>query len=73
MEANYVGRFARSIESGWLGKVMAVEEREGMTLLRMSGVNELNRMIVGGDIETQIDLDDTQWFVPEDVRFVKLV
>jgi hypothetical protein len=40
---NYVGRYARSIESGWLGKVVAVESFDGETMLRMQGVNELCR------------------------------
>ena len=64
-----VGRYARSIESGWLGKVVGIEG----DMLRMQGVNELVRTIRGGDIEDCLDDDDTQWFVPEDVRFVNLI
>ncbi len=70
----YIGRFARSIESGWLGKVIAIEkDQDGLTMLKMQGVNELCRTILGGDIEAHLDDDDTQWFVPEDVKFIKLV
>ena len=67
----YVGRFARSIESGWLGKVIAVESYDGETMLRMQGVNELCRMIAGGSLEANLDADDTQWFAPADVKFLK--
>lgn len=74
----YIGRYARSIESGWLGKVVGVDIEHngiplGMTMLRMQGVNELVRDIKGGDIEDCLDSDDTQWFTPEDVRFLTLV
>ncbi len=67
--SHYVGRFARSIESGWLGQVVAVDG----DLLKMIGVNELVRAIRGGDIEDCLDSDDFQWFAPEDLRFLKLV
>lgn len=69
----YIGRFARSVESGWLGKVVAVEELDGDVLLKMHGVNTLCRTIAGGDIDDWVEEDDTQWFAPEDLRFVKLV
>lgn len=65
----HVGRYARSIESGWLGKVIAIDG----DLLKMKGVNELVRDIIGGDLEDLLDADDTQWFTPEDVRFLKVV
>lgn len=67
----YIGRFARSIESGWLGKVVAIEEYNGETMLRMQGVNELCRMVAGGSVNEWIDEDDTQWFAPADLRFLK--
>lgn len=66
-----IGRFARSIESGWLGRVVAVEYHDSDTMLRMEGVNELYRTIKGGDIEAAIDHDDIQWFSPDDVTFLK--
>lgn len=65
----HVGRFARSIESGWLGKVIAVEGE----FLKMQGVNELVRMIAGGSLEECLDLADTQWFTPEDLHFLKVI
>jgi hypothetical protein len=70
---NYVGRYARSIESGWLGKVVAVESFDGETMLRMQGVNELCRTIAGGSLDAWLDGDDTQWFAPADLRFLKVV
>ena len=72
---DYIGRYARSIESGWLGKVVSVEppDADGFIMLKMQGVNELVRTIKGGDIEDCLDADDVQWFAPEDVRFLKVV
>jgi hypothetical protein len=69
----YVGQFARSIESGWLGRVIAVEGKGSDVMLKMQGVNDLVRAIKGGDIEDAIDDDDTQWFAPEDLKFVNVV
>lgn len=68
----YTGRYARSIESGWLGKVVGVEVCDGFPMLRMQGVNELCRMVAGGSLEENLDSDDTQWFSPDDVKFLKV-
>ena len=65
----HVGRYARSIESGWLGKVVAIDG----DMLKMQGVNDLYRTMKGGDIEDALDADDVQWFTPDDLRFVTLV
>lgn len=65
----HVGRYARSIESGWLGKVVAIDG----DMLKMQGVNGLYRTMKGGDIEDALDADDVQWFTPDDLRFVTLV
>jgi hypothetical protein len=65
----HIGCYARSIESGWLGKIVGVDG----DLLRMKGVNTLVHTIRGGDIEDCLDDDDTQWFDPHDLRFVKVV
>jgi hypothetical protein len=62
-----IGRFARSIESGWLGKIIAVDGE----FYEMKAVNELCQMIAGGDNDEWIDEDDTQWFVHDDLRFLK--
>ena len=71
--SNYIARYARSIETGWLGKVIAVEDHDGEPMLKMIGVNSLYRTMKGGHIEDALDHDDTQWFSPADVRFVALV
>jgi hypothetical protein len=62
-----VGRFARSVETGWLGKIIAVEEHGGQRFYRMLGVNTLGLAILGGSLDAYLDTDDTQWFAPEDV------
>ncbi len=69
---SYIGRYARSIESGWLGKVVGVDNYDGLAMLRMQGVNTLCRDILGGDLDDHLDADDTQWFTVEDVRLVTL-
>lgn len=67
--AEYIGLFARSIESGWLGKVVSVEELNGDVMLRMQGVNELCLTVAGGRLSDWIDDDDVQWFDPFDLKF----
>lgn len=68
----YVGRYARSVESGWLGKVVAVEDDEyGSPMLKMQGVNELCWQMAGGRIGEWLDDDDFQWFSVDDVKFLK--
>lgn len=68
--SKYVGQYARSIESGWLGKVVAIENHDGDTLLRMQDVNELCLIVAGGKASDWLEEDHTQWFAPEDVEFV---
>ena len=58
-----VGRYARSVESGWKGKIVGVDGE----CYRMMGVNFLAEVILG---EEHLDLDDTQWFVPDDLRMI---
>jgi hypothetical protein len=68
---HYIGRYARSIESGWLGRVVACEWRGDEWLLRMQGVNEMCQIVAGGDTNDWIDEDDTQWFTVDDLAFLK--
>jgi hypothetical protein len=68
-----IGRYARSIESGWLGKVIALETIGGLPMCRMVGVNDLHRILLGGDIEDALDHDDVQWFSPDDLKLMELV
>ena len=62
-----IGRFARSIESGWLGKIIDVDGE----FYKMRGVNTLCLTVAGGTADEWLDDDDTQWFTPDDVVFVK--
>lgn len=68
----YIGRYARNIESGWLGQVVAVERFDGQDLLKMQGVNELCQMVAGGSAADWLDSDDTQWHDANDLRFIPL-
>ena len=71
--APYLHRFARSIESGWTGKIVKVHTDGRDAPLEMKGVNGLYRAMHGGDIEDALDHDDIQWFAPEDVRLLRLI
>jgi len=55
-----VGSVIRSIETGWIGKVQSVELHNGYPMFRClcyaCGTEEL---------------DDVQWYSPDDVEFVK--
>jgi len=71
---NAIGRYARSVETGWQGKVVGDNGEKGLDLmLKMQGVNELCRTIAGGDLEAHLDSDDVQWFAPADLNFVKVI
>lgn len=70
---NYIGRYARSVESGWLGKVIAMEGEGIDRMCKMVGVNELCSTIKGGDIEDHLEMEDVQYFTPDDLKFLKLV
>lgn len=63
---NLIGQFAKSVETGWKGKIIGFDY-DGSTMLRMKGVNFLTQAIVGGSNDANLDDDDTQWFTPEDV------
>jgi hypothetical protein len=66
-----VGQYARSIESGWLGKVTAIEFHGGDLLCKMAGVDMLHNDVTGGTLDESLANNDTQWFVPEDLKFLK--
>lgn len=65
------GAFARSVESGWKGKVIAVEVLNGETFLKMMGVDWLVQMVAGFTDEEALTSDDVQWFVPYDVEYLR--
>lgn len=67
----HTGWFARSVESGWLGKVIGVDERFP-DMLKMKGVNTLCLTIAGGSHDEWLDDDDVQWFDPRDLVFLKI-
>lgn len=68
---NNIGRLARSIETGWLGKIQAVESQNGEEMYKMQGVNTLCLAIAGGVPDDHLDDDDIQWFAPADVKLVQ--
>ncbi len=65
-----VGIFAKSIESGWTGLVVAVEDH-GEVMLRMVHFWQLGQTIKGGTAYEWLENDDVQWFAPSDVKFIK--
>ena len=66
-----VGRYARSFESGWLGKVIAIECHAGDVLCKMAGVDQLHNDVAGCSLEESLASNDIQWFVPADLKFLK--
>ena len=64
-----IGKYARSIESGWYGKVTDIEYRGGDVLCKMIGVDELAVTVAGISNEEALASNDIQWFAPEDLRF----
>lgn len=64
-----IGDYAQSIESGWIGRIEAFEEKgdEGDVFCRMIGVDEFAAMFCDS-IEEALTPDDTQWFVPADLK-----
>jgi hypothetical protein len=65
----YIGRFAQSVENGWIGKILAVEDH-GEPMFKMQGFNTLVYLIGGKPINECMDDDDTQWFAPADVQII---
>lgn len=68
----YIGRYARSVETGWIGRIKSTYEDEVCTMCVMEGVNDLYRAIKGGHIEDAIDKDDIQHFSTDDLKFLTL-
>ncbi len=68
LESN-VGRFARSVENGWVGKIVGVEDH-GEPMYRMIGVDGLCHAVAGGTLEANLTPDDVQWFAPLDVKLL---
>lgn len=71
-----VGDYARSIETGWLGKiveinpevVMVAEDRSFVEhMAKMIGVDWLSHNILGRSIEESLSHDDIQYFSLSDL------
>ncbi len=58
--ARHIGRFARSIETGWRGCVVAAETYNGEVMLKMKC----------GTRHDNLEDDDVRWFAPADLRFL---
>lgn len=67
-----IGEYARSIETGWVGKVVAVEDCGGDLMYKMVGVCLVGLCVAGGTFEENLSPDDVQWFAHDDVRFLNL-
>lgn len=65
-----LGVWARSIESGWRGMVIDVEDH-GTPMFKMVGVCELSIMVAGLSLADAMSSDDIQWFSPFDLRYIK--
>lgn len=65
------GRFARSIETGWVGVIIDVEtDKNGDRMLMMAGVDGLAHMVAGGDLKDFVDMEDIRWFDPRDLLWL---
>ena len=78
-----VGDLARSIETGWLGRILEIDpdqgsyEHEGKTyefspMCKMEGFDRLAWTVAGGDLFDYCDHADVQWFATNDLRYVKV-
>ena len=77
-----VGDLARSIESGWLGRIIEIlptetSEFDGRTcretMCKMEGFDMLAWTVAGGDLFDHCDHDDAQWFSLNDIRYVRVI
>ena len=65
------GIWAKSIESGWKGQVIAIEEFNEDVMYKMVGICWLSQVVGGQTMEEAISSDDIQWFSPYDVRYIR--
>ena len=66
-----IGKYARSIEAGWLGKVTDIEYQGGDLMCKMIGADEIAVAVAGVTVEESLSSNDVQWFAPEDLKFLK--
>jgi hypothetical protein len=62
-----IGDYARSVETGWLGKIVAFKDRDGERFAKMIGVDVIAGLVGGLSIEESLSYDDVQWFVLDDL------
>jgi hypothetical protein len=63
-----VGDFAASIETGWFGKIVAIEtDGNGDVMCEMIGVDQLALIVAGLTREEALSEDDVRWFSPDDL------
>lgn len=62
-----IGDFATSLETGWLGKVVAFEDHNGDRFAKMIGFDRYARVLKGMAIDDCLCHDDVQWFAPADL------
>jgi hypothetical protein len=71
-----VGSYARSVESGWLGKIIGlITERVSIdgtrffteTTAKMVGVDVMGTHVMGMAREESLSVDDIQWFAVDDL------
>jgi hypothetical protein len=63
-----VGDWARNIESGWKGKIVAFEDVPDLgPLVRMQGVDWLVQTVCGLSNEEALTPDDIHWFSTDDL------
>ena len=66
-----IGKYARSIESGWIGKITDIEYQGGDLMCKMIGADEIAVAVAGVTVEESLSSNDVQWFAPEDLKFLK--
>lgn len=63
-----VGDFARNVESGWKGKIVAFEfDGNGDVMAKMIGVDWLAQTVAGLSDEESLASNDVQWHSPSDL------
>jgi hypothetical protein len=63
-----VGDYARSLETGWLGKILEIgPDHNGDIMAKMMGVDILANLVIGLSAEESLSRDDIQWFAPADL------
>lgn len=62
-----IGKFARSIETGSVGRIEKAKMYSDEILFKLSMVDNIAHMVGGGSLESCIDPDDVRWYDPRDL------